>query len=357
MADFNNQWIEIFRTGDYGAKGSYTADDLDKMVANFAHWHPPLVLGHPENNSPAMGWAAQIKRDGQRLLALTEKVQPQLEAHVADGRFPNRSIAIYQDPKGSGPAVRHIGFLGATPPEVKGLAPIQFSDGDFIAIDFNEEDDVDKDEVKKTVAAEIKAFFSSLFGERQPAAQFTEEQVQERITAALKPVTDAMNALATKFTESQTAIAAQQTAGLAAMGKAKAAALVAKLKAGNQWVPAFTEAGMESTLENLAVSGAMIKFGEAGKEKEISAFDSMAGFLESQPKIVPTGAMKIKTPKGKVVQFNESRGIQVDANSAALKEAAEELMSKNAKLTFGEALKQARSEQPELAQPVAVGQV
>lgn len=132
--DWDADWIEIFRVGDYAAKGRFTTVDLDAMVANFQHWKPPLVLGHPDTDSPAMGWAAELKREGDRLLMRVENVQPELRAHVASGRFPNRSIALYTNPKGTGPTVRHIGFLGAMPPEVKGLAPIRFRDIDFVEI-------------------------------------------------------------------------------------------------------------------------------------------------------------------------------------------------------------------------------
>ena len=134
--DWDSDWVEIFRVGDYGAKGRFTSADLDKMVANFQHWKPPLVLGHPQDDSPAMGWAAELKREGDRLLMRPENVQPELRAHVANGRFPNRSIALYTNPKGTGPTVRHVGFLGAMPPEVKGLAPIRFSSSEFVNIEF-----------------------------------------------------------------------------------------------------------------------------------------------------------------------------------------------------------------------------
>src|SRR3990172_13016785 len=114
------------------------------MVANFKAgiWTPPLVIGHPETDSPAHGWVEDL-RIGERgsLEMRATQTTRQIESLVKEGRFPNRSIAIYEDPKGGGPVVRHIGFLGATPPEVKGLAAIQFSDGEFVAIEFNEEDD------------------------------------------------------------------------------------------------------------------------------------------------------------------------------------------------------------------------
>ena len=63
-----------------------------------------------------MGWVEDVAVDGAVLKAKFGQVQPQLVAHVAEGRFPNRSAAFYIDPQGAGPMLRHVGFLGATPP-------------------------------------------------------------------------------------------------------------------------------------------------------------------------------------------------------------------------------------------------
>ncbi len=146
--DFSNQWVEIFRAGDYGAKGAWTPEDIAAMVRNFdpATWQPPAVFGHPEHDAPAMGWVKELRAEGGRLLARFEKVHPALESSVQEGRYPNRSAAFYLDPEGKGPMLRHVGFLGATPPEIKGLAPIRFSDERFVAIEFQEErmDSVDR---------------------------------------------------------------------------------------------------------------------------------------------------------------------------------------------------------------------
>src|SRR3990167_3822956 len=357
MADFDNQWFEIFRAGDYGDKGKYTAAELDQMVSNFEHWKPPLVLGHPQNDSPAMGWAAELKRDGDRLLARAENVQPQLEEHVSSGRFPNRSIAIYANPKGSGPAVRHIGFLGATPPEVKGLEPVKFSDGEFVAIDltFKEEEEMDQNEVKKTVAAEIRSFFSSLFGEKKPeGSSFTEEQMQQRIEAANKPILAAMAALSAKFDESVKKTAEQSAAATAEARRANVVAFIEKRKAVNQWVPAFSEAGLDKVLEQLATSGGTVKFGEAGKEKDVSAYELLCKFFEALPQIVPTRelAKGAKRAGKNVIQFTEARGIELDLNSvtvnARAEEIAGELRKQDPKLTesqaFSEALRTAYRE-------------
>jgi hypothetical protein len=141
MSDFGNQWVEVFRAGDYGDKGKWTVEDLDEVVANFLGgvWTPPAVFGHPKEDDPAQGWVCALERVGDTLRARFTQVSEELESSVKNGRFPNRSAAFYVNPKGNGPALRHVGFLGATPPEVKGLEPINFSDADFVDIEFSEE--------------------------------------------------------------------------------------------------------------------------------------------------------------------------------------------------------------------------
>lgn len=125
-----NKWFEIFRTGTHtasnGTTKTWTTDDLDKLASSYdAEKNPaPLVVGHPEQNAPAYGWAQAIKRQGDKLLALPEKVEEAFAAMVKDGRFPKRSISV--NPDGT---LRHIGFLGATPPAIKGLKDVEFSGG------------------------------------------------------------------------------------------------------------------------------------------------------------------------------------------------------------------------------------
>lgn len=358
FADFNNQWVEIFRTGDYGDKGVWDENDLDDVVSNFSAWQPPAILGHVEENSPAMAWVKSVKREGEVLMAQFEKVQPELEAHADSGRFPNRSAAFYFDPQGGGPVLRHVAFLGATPPEVKGLAPIKFSDEKFVDFKFSEEETMDPKELAKAVKEEVRSFFSAMFGEKQPAAaaSFTEAQVQERIA---KAATDTEARLEAKFGERLKRAEDQAATTTVEAKRQKARSFVEKMKAANKWVPAFSEEGMDRVLEQLAVSGATVKFGEAGKETEVSCFDQMCAFLETQQAIVPTGDLVVKNRKGvsKVIKFNEARGVALDTSSIVMNERAEEIMAEE-KISFGEALKKARREMPDGgAQPggIAVG--
>lgn len=124
-----DQWLEIFRAGDYGDKGSFSNEDLDQMVANFnpSFHEPPVVIGHPVHDAPAYAWVEALKRRGNTLLGKLKQVDPKFEEMVKAGHFKKRSASLYQTTKGW--MLRHIGFLGAQPPEIKGLANAVFQEG------------------------------------------------------------------------------------------------------------------------------------------------------------------------------------------------------------------------------------
>lgn len=135
-----DQWLELFRSGDYGDKGKFSDSDLDEIVRNFdpSFHEPPAVIGHPAQDAPAYGWVAALKRSGNKLLGRLRQVDPNFEEMVKSGRFKKRSIALYQT--GKGWALRHVGFLGAQPPEVKGLANAIFREDRirFVTLIFGE---------------------------------------------------------------------------------------------------------------------------------------------------------------------------------------------------------------------------
>lgn len=137
LSSLENAWIEIFRAGDYGERGHWATNDLDRLAAAYdpRKQAAPVVLGHPADDAPAYGWVKRLRRAGQSLWAQLEKVDPALEALLRAGRFAQRSVALYKRfPLTGGPYLRHVGFLGAAPPAVKGLSPVRFVDTDFFSI-------------------------------------------------------------------------------------------------------------------------------------------------------------------------------------------------------------------------------
>jgi len=124
-------WIEVFRTGTHtsnnGIKKTYTEADLDNIVKLYneqTDHEAPLVLGHPATDSPAYGWGKELKRVGAKMLAYVDQVADSIVEAVNKGEYKKVSIALYPDG-----LLRHIGLLGAVPPAVKGLAPVQFAEG------------------------------------------------------------------------------------------------------------------------------------------------------------------------------------------------------------------------------------
>lgn len=135
-------WVEVFRVGKHtdsqGREREFTASDLDRMVAGYdpAKHEAPAVVGHPKDNDPAYGWVEGVKRSGGLLLAKFKQVAPEFEEMVRAGRFKKRSVSIYPDG-----TLRHVGFLGAQPPAVKGLKDVSFAAGeDCSQYEFSEED-------------------------------------------------------------------------------------------------------------------------------------------------------------------------------------------------------------------------
>lgn len=123
-------WIDIFRAGEHtdseGNKRTWTQADLDGMVRAHDHGDPaPVVVGHPSVDAPAYGWAAAVRRVGDRLQARLERINPKFREAVEAGSYAGRSVSIMRTATGF--RVRHIGFLGGTAPAVDGLAPTQFS--------------------------------------------------------------------------------------------------------------------------------------------------------------------------------------------------------------------------------------
>lgn len=135
-----DEWVQIFMGGkQIDSEGvEHDGDALvDAAVQKFsaAHHEPPLVFGHPKDDSPAYGWVEELRAEesgkGKVLLARFKDVADGVEDLIKAGRYKKRSAAFYPD--GS---LRHVGFLGAVPPAVKGLEDLKFNDGEPTTFEF-----------------------------------------------------------------------------------------------------------------------------------------------------------------------------------------------------------------------------
>lgn len=125
------KWFAIFKTGKHtdssGNTKEWTEADLDKIIETYdpSKHEAPIVIGHPKTNAPAYGWIESLKRVGNTLYAKAKQLAPEFVEMVNKGMFKKRSISLYPDG-----TLRHVGFLGAVPPAVKGLPDVEFKDGE-----------------------------------------------------------------------------------------------------------------------------------------------------------------------------------------------------------------------------------
>lgn len=127
----NNHTIEmeIFRAGDYGAKGRYSEAELEALAEDYRPelLEAPLTFDHAQSG-PAYGWVTSLRRNGDRLLAVLRGVPDSVRQLVRSGAFKQRSVELVREMKDTGrPYLRAVSLLGAATPEVKGLSEIRFS--------------------------------------------------------------------------------------------------------------------------------------------------------------------------------------------------------------------------------------
>ena len=145
--------FEIFRTGKHtsnqGATLTFSDADLSMIVAgyNAELHHAPIVVGHPKHDMPAYGWVKSLEAKGDRLVAVPEEIDPAFSDLVKGRKFRKVSAAFYQPTSPNNPTpghyyLRHVGFLGAAAPAVKGLKEAEFSDDDLV-IEFDDTEFVD----------------------------------------------------------------------------------------------------------------------------------------------------------------------------------------------------------------------
>ncbi len=144
--------IKIFKSGTQTTAAGQTIEFSDAdLIACAAAYDPatseaPIVIGHPKTDDPAFGWIARLIAEDGALFADLDRVNPAFAEAVNGGAYRHVSAAFYgpqnpANPKSGVYYLRHVGFLGATPPAVKGLGAVEFAAGeaDVVAeIDFAE---------------------------------------------------------------------------------------------------------------------------------------------------------------------------------------------------------------------------
>ncbi|MFQ3038995.1 2-oxoacid:acceptor oxidoreductase [Neisseria cinerea] len=140
---------EIFRAGTRtDANGNTVTITHADLAAAAQAYDPkvheaPIVVGHPKADAPAYGWVKSLGVQNGVLTADFAQVDEGFADLVKAGRYKKVSASFYpptspNNPKPGVWTLRHVGFLGAQPPAVKGLTPVSFAEGE-VYVEFAEE--------------------------------------------------------------------------------------------------------------------------------------------------------------------------------------------------------------------------
>src|SRR5690606_13768985 len=134
----NTARIEVFRTGTFtpmtGAAITYSAADLKAAADAYdpATAPAPIVVGQPETDTPAYGWAQSFEFDASadRLYAEVGEIDAAFSDAVKAGRYKKVSMSFFPPDHAANPVPgtwypKHIGFLGGAAPAVSGLKNVQ----------------------------------------------------------------------------------------------------------------------------------------------------------------------------------------------------------------------------------------
>jgi hypothetical protein len=222
-----NRSIEILKAGTFtdvnGTVITFSQSDVEELVASYNADldKAPAVIGHPKTDDPAYAWAESLAMDGDRAVATIGEIDPGFEKVVADGRYKTISPSIYPRNHAGNPTpgkyyLKHIGFLGAAKPAIKGLRPVAFAgqqnDGCIILeINLSEsgvagDDDEPENKMSKTKedeeAAIALAARETAIADSEAALKAREAAVVEREDGIKKAAQAAIETDAMAFAES-----------------------------------------------------------------------------------------------------------------------------------------------------------
>lgn len=369
QSDFKGfgDFIELFKSGEHTDNAKRTAvwtnDHLDQIIANHnAADAAPIVIGHPKDDASsfAYGWVDQLKRQGDTLLGKFKQVDSGFEQLVKDGNLKNRSIRILKGANGF--KLGHVGWLGASPPAVAGLKPVDLSSADEV-FDFSMAE-WQSTGIMARMMRNMREFLISQFGQdkadsvlsnydidelnRLSEQQYQEEQAEQQAEA------DDSTGIPSSFSQSQdntmaaltqaeldaekarASAAEQQAADFAAHNKTleqqlvternqrkrgEFQAIVDKHKARGV-APALLEGAADFmlTLDDCDTGIFEFSVGDGAAKKSVKQLDFVNTLLNALPVAVKPGAVDFSGDLngGEASDFSAPSGLAVDQESLKL---------------------------------------
>lgn len=309
------EWIGVFKAGDYGYKGEYTAADVEEMATHYdpQYRKAPATIGHPGGGffgggeDPAHGWVKEVEAVAGVLYAKFEELSDELKEGIKTGKYKGRSISFmpakYSDTGTM--ELWHVAFLGGSTPHATGLLPAFAEQPEkLIELEYNENEEV-AEEGQETELEEIEKLetnpdkgvqdmdkLEELEGKiAQLSTQVNQlsarPDISEEELATLKTKADKANDLEASNEKLSTELAGLHEEDV----KREVSTLFSALRKIGQLTPALEHTGLEDAmikLKQLSVDGngaGSITLGG----KEVSLYEAFSSFLEALPQIVPMG--------------------------------------------------------------------
>jgi len=340
-----NKPIQIFKPGRHtamsGAGLEFSAADLAASAAAYdpAKHEAPIVVGHPALDAPAYGWIKGLAYADSALDAQPDQVDAAFAEMVAKGYFKKISASFYAPDAPGNPVpgvyyLRHVGFLGAAAPAVKGLRNPSFAADEAGVVEFSGWED-------RTVARlfrQLREWFIGAHGQETADKVVGSWDVDALVEEAAREDTKTFPApaFAASTTLEESPVTPVEAAALEAENK-RLAALVADTAARDRAAAvasrhaahvAFAEGLVGklapaqrdmavALLDHLGGQEAVVEFGE-GEAKQPLA-DAVKAFLQALPDQVDfadqatrdraAGATDLTDPKAiaaKAVEFQEA---------------------------------------------------
>lgn len=355
------QPIEIFKPGRHTAASGAALAITPAQLAYAARVYDPalhrapLVIGHPKTDDLAYGHVARLdySDSSKRLIADAAEVEPEFADMVADGRLLAVSASFYQPTSPNNPVpgsyyLRHVGFLGAEAPAVKGLKrpAVQFSEAEEGVVEFADWTDSENAGLWR----QLREWVIGKFGLDEADKAVPGYRVNSLAHAAAQPETETSAARSISYSEGDTvsnttdaAALAAQAAELAAREAAldardadlakrqKDAQQAARLVEFREFTGKLVTEGRLLPIQQerlVAVMSALpeaqvLDFAEGDTTVSKPAIEALQDFLKSLPKVVDfSERAKEDGAKTDPVDFNDSRSIARAAQEFIDSEAA-----------------------------------
>lgn len=353
--------LHIFRPGRHtamsGAAISFSDSDLQATCLAYdpAKWRAPLVVGHPRVDAPAYGWVDGVKFSEIGIEATPGDVEPEFAELVNAKRFANISASFWAPDSPSNPVpgvyyLRHVGFLGAQPPALKGLRTPEFAADDAGIVEFSAWDDADNAGLWRRMREWVLGKFGVDEADQVVPSYLVEglervaqREIDEELAEDSPTATPQAAAFSDPSHSPETSVTPEEKAAL----EAENAALRARLAASD--AEARTRAAAERHAANVAFADGLVtagqlppahrdvvvamqdciasqpepvEFGEGDAKAPL--LDAVRGFLLAAP-VAPEFAEEVATKDraaggdSGTVSFAAPRGYHVDGESAALR--------------------------------------